>query len=122
MQLINKELLNNFKKIGQQESSEDPEIICKFFNPMGAGTWLCISITDLYIKGERVELCNVDIKALNLDDITEINFFGWADLGDIEMAELGYFSLNELKRIKIMGLGIERDLYTHDKKLSYYTK
>ena len=39
MQLLTKELLNRFEKVGRQEDSKDPIVIAKFFNPAGAGTW-----------------------------------------------------------------------------------
>ena len=39
MKLLTKELLEKFKTTGSQMESPDPLIICKFFNPTGAGTW-----------------------------------------------------------------------------------
>ncbi len=39
MQLLTKELLNRFEKVGRQEEVSDPIVIAKFFNPAGAGTW-----------------------------------------------------------------------------------
>jgi hypothetical protein len=39
MKLLTKEILERFRKIGSQSEVEDPVVICKFFNPTGAGTW-----------------------------------------------------------------------------------
>jgi hypothetical protein len=38
-------------------------------------------------------------------------FFGFANLGDDQMAEWGYISLDELEEINIGGLEIDRDLW-----------
>jgi len=65
----------------------DPVPVVKFFNPLGAATWLA---TELY------------------DD--EDTLFGLADLG-FGCPELGCFSLSEIASVKLpFGLGIERDL------------
>ena len=38
--------------------------------------------------------------------------YGYANLGDDEMAEFGYINLSELQNLKLpLGLTIERDLY-----------
>ena len=87
--------------LGDQRSIpiEDREIVVKYFNPVGAGTWY---IVDGYYN----------------EDAEDWILFGWADLGDPQSAELGYVSLNELKSFKGMfGLGIERDLYFGQRKL-----
>lgn len=61
--------------------------IAKFFNPMGAATWLA---TELGEDGDTL--------------------FGLADLG-FGCPELGSFSLTELASVRLpLGLGIERDL------------
>jgi Protein of unknown function (DUF2958) len=60
--------------------------VVKFFNPLGAGTWLA---TELGKDGDQL--------------------FGLADLG---FPELGYFSLSEMQALRLpFGLGIERDLH-----------
>lgn len=65
----------------------DPMPVVKFFNPVGAATWLAS------------ELC--------ADDDT---LFGLADLG-FGFPELGVFSLREIASVGLpFGLGIERDL------------
>lgn len=38
-------------------------------------------------------------------------FFGFANLGDDEMAEWGYFSLKELSELKVEFLEVDRDLH-----------
>lgn len=72
----------------QHELSElDPIPVVKFFNPVGAATWLATE--------------------LHADDDT---LFGLADLG-FGCPELGSFSLSELAGVRLpFGLGIERDI------------
>lgn len=66
----------------------DPVPVVKFFNPVGAATWLATE--------------------LDADDDT---LFGLADLG-FGTPELGSFSLSELASVRLpLGLGIERDLF-----------
>ena len=65
----------------------DPCPVAKFFNPLGAATWL---VTELAQDGDSL--------------------FGLADLG-FGCPELGYFSLREIEAIRLpFGLRIERDL------------
>ena len=65
----------------------DPVPLVKFFNPVGAATWLA---TELYADGDTL--------------------FGLADLG-FGTPELGTFSLSELASVRLsFGLGIERDI------------
>jgi hypothetical protein len=62
--------------------------VVKFFNPVGAATWLA---TELNEDGDSL--------------------FGLADLG-FGSPELGTFSLLEMSSVRLpFGLGIERDLY-----------
>lgn len=69
-----------------QEKRFDPIPVVKFFNPLGAGTWLA---TELYA-----------------DDDT---LFGLADLG-FGSPEMGVFSLTEVESVRLpYGLRIERD-------------
>ena len=68
--------------------TENKEFICKFFNPLGVGSWLVA-------EGEEQE----DGDWL---------FFG---LANIFHPEWGYFSLRELEEVGVgLGLGIERDI------------
>jgi Protein of unknown function (DUF2958) len=65
----------------------DPVPVVKFFNPMGAATWL---VTEIEADGDTL--------------------FGLADLG-FGCPELGSFSLAEIASVRLaFGLGIERDL------------
>ena len=87
MELLTKEIREQFKKIGSQDGLELGEHICvvKFFNPIGSWTWYA------------TEFDGKD------------TFFGLVD-GDF--LEWGSFSLSELKSIRLpFNLGIERDLY-----------
>ena len=69
------------------EPGHDPAPVAKFFNPLGAATWLA---TELDEDGDTL--------------------FGLADLG-FGCPELGSFSLRELASIHLpFGLGIERDI------------
>lgn len=65
----------------------DPVPVVKFFNPVGAATWLATELDE--------------------DDDT---LFGLADLG-FGCPELGSFSLSEIASLRLpFGLGIERDI------------
>ena len=90
MKLMTKELEKRFKKVGNQFSSKDPIVICKFFNPCGIGYWFPTSY-----------------------DPKTKEFFGYVSLFGDQCDEWGYFSLEELESIKDkrFGLGIERDLH-----------
>lgn len=92
MKLITKELERTFSRypIYSQESMIlDAKVIVKYFNPIGAGTWL---IT------EAEQLSNGDWLLFGYMHIYE-----W---------EWGYVLLSELQEIELpYGLGIERDLY-----------
>lgn len=97
MKLLTKEILKRFAEVGRQEDVEikDKIVVCKFFNPTGAGTWLATE----YDPESRV-------------------FFGWVTLGmGPECDEWGYFSLDELESIRgFGGLGIERDRFFKEQK------
>lgn len=95
MKLMTKELAKTIPAIGAQDGKgEDAVVYAKFFNPIGSGTWFILEFDG------------------------EDEMFGWADLGDPDMAELGYLSLSELQGIRLrLGLGVERDLYFEPKTL-----
>lgn len=96
MKLITKELKTRFKKIGSQADKEDPIVIMKLFNPNGVGDWW---ITEMYPE-DRI-------------------LFGFANLGDLDCAEWGSVSLDELESFRgRFGLGIERDLHWTEKPFS----
>lgn len=90
MKLLTKALEKKFMSIGRQE--DDPTIVCKFFHPFSDWTWYATE----YDPEERM-------------------FFGRVDGFESEM---GYFSLDELESVKVRGLGIERDLYFKERKMS----
>lgn len=71
---------------GQQRHIDHVPVV-KFFNPIGAGTWLA---TELDADGDTL--------------------FGLADLG-FGSPEIGSFSLSELTSVRLpFGMGIERDI------------
>ena len=90
MQLITKTIENKLKKspLNSQEGNENPDIVVKFFNPCGIGTW--------YItEGEK-------------QPDGDWLLFG---LCCLQEAELGYVMLSELKKLRLpFGLSIERDI------------
>ena len=95
MKLLTQELEEKFKQypLGSQDGKMgNAELIAKFFNPTGVGTW--------YItEGNRLE--NGDYE-----------MFGYCHLGDDEFAEFGSILLSELENIELpLGLAIEQDLY-----------
>lgn len=96
MQLMTRELEAQFKKVGRQEDVKDPIVVCKFFNPAGAGTWYATE----YSPRDKV-------------------FFGFVSLFGDWNDEWGSFSLEELQSVKGMfGLGIERDKFFDPKPIS----
>ena len=96
MKLLTKGLLAIFAKLGRQENSADPIVVAKFFNPTGAGTWY----------------------ATEYDPETK-EFFGYVSIFGDDCDEWGSFSLTELESYSgKFGLGIERDLYFSEKRIS----
>ena len=96
MKLLTKELLNRFEQVGRQENSSDPLVIAKFFNPCGAGTWYATE----YDPNDKI-------------------FFGFVSIFGDWNDEWGSFSLEELESYHgKFGLGIERDLYFGEKRIS----
>ena len=100
MKLLTKQLLTRFVEVGRQEESTDPLVIAKFFNPTGAGTWYA---TEYYPESKE--------------------FFGYVSIFGDHNDEWGYFSLAELESYRgKFGLGIERDLYFGERKMSEVNK
>jgi len=98
MELLPKEVREKLPPLYSQENEPDPLVIVKYFHPLSSWTWYA---TEGSPEGE------------------DFLFFGWVN-GDFP--ELGYFSLNEMQAVKVMGLGIERDLHFTPKKLSEVKK
>ena len=83
---IEKKLLNT--PIYSTDGNTVKDVLVKFFNPCGAGTWY---VFEAEKNGNDWE------------------FFGLVDLYE---KELGYFTLSELESIRLsFGLSIERDMY-----------
>ena len=96
MQLLTKELLNRFEKVGRQEEVADPIVIAKFFNPAGAGTWYATEY-----------------------DPESKEFFGYVSIFGDWNDEWGSFALSELENYRgKFGLGIERDRYFDEQPIS----
>ena len=101
MQLMTPEIeqkLKDYPLYSQDGKGDEAQVVVKYFNPVGAGTWYVL-------EGEKQE---------NGDYL----FFGFVELLE---AEYGYFSLSELESIQIPlrmngeiidTFGIERDLYS----------
>lgn len=96
MELIPKNLLNRIPKLYETEEQNNPIAYVKLF--LDGWTWF---ITEISIDNN---ICFGYV----------ISPFG---------AELGYFSLEEIKTIKgTLGIGVERDLYFKPTKLSIIKK
>lgn len=98
MKLITKEIEEKMAKYpyGSQDgkSPEDIDVIVKYFNPTGVGTWIATEVVE---KNDE-----------------DIIFYGVAELGSDY--EWGEFSLKELESLQLpFGLSIERDLYCGNK-------
>lgn len=92
MKLVTKELERELLKFpfGSQEytSLKNRQVICKFFNAYGIGTWYVL-----------------EAKKLSAGDWL---FNGWADLG---FGEVGMFTLKELEAPHMCGIPmVERDV------------
>ena len=114
MMLLTKEIETKLRKNGdinrrhrvRDGDTEDFKPVVKFFNPVGAATWLISEISD---EGE------------DMNGNHDLILFGLCDLG-MGFPEMGNVSLNELKSISLkFGLGIERDwCFTATKTLTEY--
>lgn len=98
MKLMTQEIEEKLKEYplhSQDGKGDEAQVVIKYFNPAGAGTWYVL-------EGEKQE---------NGDYL----FFGYVEL--IE-PEYGYFSLSELENLKLpYGMGIERDVYSELKTI-----
>lgn len=91
MKLLTEEIVTRFENHPfrlQEEKGLNAEVLVKYFNPMGAGTWL---ITEAEREGDDWRLFGY------------CHLFKW---------EWGYLMLSDLQKVKLpFGLTIERDLY-----------
>lgn len=87
MKLVTKQIEQRSPAIGTtgEMKAEDIKVVAKFFHPLSGWTWYMTE----YDPEDR--LC-----------------FGFVVGFE---AELGYFSMDELEEIRVMGLGTERDLH-----------
>lgn len=92
MKLTTKEIIKKFElhPINSQESKGlDAEVLVKYFNPCGAGTWL-ITEAELLPDGDW-------------------RLFGYCHIMEWEW---GYLLLSELQELRLpLGLSVERDIY-----------
>ena len=92
MKLLTKEIISKFEKHpfhSQDGKGIDAEVLVKYFNPCGSGTWL---ITEAEREGDDWSL------------------FGYCHIHEWEW---GYLMLSELASLRLpFGLTIERDIYT----------
>lgn len=91
MKLLTKDLREKLPALyaTENQSEDEKQVVCKFFDPCGRGTWFVIEF-----DGEDTLFC-------------------WckSPLGE-DCDELGYASLSELASVRNRsGLGIERDLH-----------
>jgi hypothetical protein len=109
MQLLTEELRTQLPPLYSQEKVKDPLVICKFFHTLSNMTWYA------------TEGSPVDEDGYYDTDKEKVDFlfFGWVHS---DFPELGYFSLNEMQDVQVMGLGIERDEHFIPKKLSEVKK
>jgi hypothetical protein len=89
MKLLTRAILKKLPPLYSQDNVSDPMVVCKFFTPDAGWTWFVT-------EGEKQE---------------DGDFLMFGFVKGLE-DELGYFSLNELMKVRgALGLGIERDLH-----------
>ena len=109
MTLFPEEVRNLLPPLYSQEHETDPMVICTFFHPLSTMTWYAIEGSPVDADGYY------DTDKEKVDFL----FFGWVYS---DFPELGYFSLSEMQAVRVMGLGIERDLHFQPKRLSEVKK
>lgn len=99
MKLITKaieKVLVKYPLYSQDGKGKEAQVLVKFFNPAGRGTWY---VTEAEKQSDGDWL-----------------FFGLVDLYE---REYGYFKLSDLQNVRLpFGLSIERDMYFKPTKLS----
>ena len=99
MQLITNQIKKKLPKLYETDGvpSEDKVVVCKFFNPMGRGTWYVV-------EGEERD--------------GDFVFYG---LIDFKFQEWGYFKLSDLSEIELpYRMKIERDKSFKPEKVEKY--
>ena len=109
MTLFPEEVRKHLPPLYSQEHEPDPMVICTFFHPLSTMTWYAIEGSPVDADGYY------DTDKEKVDFL----FFGWVYS---DFPELGYFSLSEMQAVRVMGLGIERDLHFQPKRLSEVKK
>jgi hypothetical protein len=94
MKLLTKEIEEKLPSIEEAKSADDPVVQVKFFHPLSNWTWYVVGYTDGHFWG----------------------------LVDGDFLEAGLISLEELKSVKLLGLGVERDLHFEPKPMSEVRK
>jgi Protein of unknown function (DUF2958) len=103
---LTKNLLQTLPALYSQEDNPDPMVVVKFFTPDASWTWYAI------------EGSPVDEQGYYDTDKEKVDFLFFGLVSGIE-AELGYFSLSELKSVRgKFGLAVERDRYFQSTRLS----
>lgn len=100
-ELMTKELRAKLPPLYSTEGKGKAPIIAKYFHPLSSYTFFVTEAGD---------------------EDGDIIMFGLTDLGDIDNADIGYTSFNELKTTQFGGLGMERDLHFEGYELDYTTK
>jgi len=94
MKLLTKELKEKLPSIEEAKKEDDPVVYVKYFHPLSNWTWFAAGFSDGHFWG----------------------------LVDGDFMEIGLFSLEEMKSVKVHGLGIERDLHFEPKPMSEVRK
>lgn len=101
MNLLPEELKEELKKYplySQEDKGLQKDLLIKYFNASGVGTWI---VFEGQPEGDDIE------------------FFGLVNLAEWEF---GYFTLNQLKELQNQGHLIEIDLYSEFKDLEDFLK
>jgi len=94
MKLLTKELKEKLPSIEEAKKEDDPVVYVKYFHPLSNWTWFAAGFSDGHFWG----------------------------LVDGDFVEIGLFSLEEMKSVRVQGLGIERDLHFEPKPMSEVRK
>ena len=108
--LLPETLKERLPSLYSQGNEQDPLVVCKFFDPVGSWTWYA------------TEGSPVDEDGYYDTDKEKVDFLFFGLVVGF-VAELGHFSLNELKTAKeglrgIQAMPIERDVHFRAQRLS----